>query len=326
MAGLKLEGVFTSTIGSFPLDDSDANRGRCIEDLLTLGIDFPVYPQLQDMGRQFLRDLAEQDDRIATEGGRYRLRGREIRQDVAPPGLEPFFWTLRYLEEKGVKEKAGLKAAVTGPFTLASYIEIGAGAFPSNTAVSDLELVNQLARVLFRSCETVSKDANMISIDEPVLGMLVGSKIALGYSEKDIVDIYNDLAKSCRGRFVGTHICGRISPRLAKILLKTDLSFLSHEFYDTRGNIDVYSPKEVRQSGKVLSVGCVSSRSLALESPEEILAVMLRFREYGDTLFFTPDCGFRNLVANGSKEKGYKISLKKLENMVRATEKFRAAE
>jgi len=323
VAGLKPEGVYTSTIGSFPLDDSDANRRRCVDDLLDIAIDFPAYPQLWDMGKQFLADLAKQDDSITMEGGRYRLEGREIKQDVAPLGLDPFLWTLQYLEERGIKQKVRLKAAITGPFTLASYTEIGPGIFPSNTALSDLELVEQLARLLSKSCETVSKDASMISIDEPVLGMLVGSKIALGYSEENIVDIYNNLAKSCGGKFVGTHICGRISPRLAMILLKTDLNFLSHEFYDTRENVNVYAPKEVRRTGKVLSVGCVSSRSPKLESPEEILAAMRRFREYGDTLFFTPDCGFRNLVVNGSKEKGYEISLRKLENMIKAAERFK---
>jgi len=324
VADLKVSGFYTSTIGSFPLDDSVANRKRCMENLLELGIDFPTYPQLLDMGKQFLDDLTKQDCGIVLEKGKYKLEGREIEKDVSPPGLEPFFWTRRYLEERGLKEKTKLKAAITGPFTLASYIETKTGTFPFNTAVSDLELVKQLAHVLSKSCKMLSKEADVISIDEPILGVIVGTRMAFKYQKEDIIEIYNGLRKACGDKFVGTHICGRISPTLAKTLLRTELDFLSHEFYGSPENINVYAPKELKESGKVLSVGCLSSRNSRLESPKEILDVMKKFRKYGDTLIFTPDCGFKNLVVNGSKEKGYEISIKKLRNMVEATKKLRA--
>ncbi len=325
MADLRVSGVYTSTIGSFPLADSLANRARCMVDLLEVGIDFPTYPQLVDMGRQFLDGLAKQDIGVAPDGRSYRLKGKELKEDVPPPGLEPFFWSVRYLKERGLGEKVRLKAAITGPFTLASYIKTGTESFPSNTAVSNPELVGQLTRILSKSCEEVSSEASMISIDEPILGVIVGARMPFGYDEEDIVQAYDTLKKACGDSFVGTHICGRLSPRLAGTLLSTDLDFLSHEFYDSPKNRDIYSPEDLEEAGKVLSVGCLSSKNPRLESSEEILETMERFRQYGSDLIFTPDCGFRNLTVDGSKERGYEISMKKLENMVEAVRKFRAS-
>jgi 5-methyltetrahydropteroyltriglutamate--homocysteine methyltransferase len=325
VADLKVSGIHTSTIGSFPLEDSVVNRQRCVEDLLDLGIDILTYPQLSDMGRQFLNDLAGCNSGVILKKGRFKLKGQEIGQDVPPPGLELFFWTLKYLEEIEAKEEVNLKAAITGPFTLASYIETGDGPFPFNTAVSNLELVRQLARILSKSCKKVSEEASVLSIDEPILGVIVGARIPFGYREEDIIETYNNLMKACGDRFVGTHICGRLSPKLVKTLLRTKLNFLSHEFHDTPENKDRYDSKELEESGKVLSVGCLSSRNPRLESPREILGVMEKFRKYGDNLIFTPDCGFKHLVVNGSKEKGYEISIEKLKNMIEAVKKFEAA-
>jgi methionine synthase II (cobalamin-independent) len=85
----------------------------------------------------------------------------------------------------------------------------------------------------------------------------------------------------------------------------------------------VYNPKNLRDSGKILSVGCVSSRNPRIESVGEILELMEMFRDYGDCLIFTPDCGFRNLIVDGSREKGYEVAVNKLRNMVEAIKIFR---
>ena len=323
VANLRLDGISTSTIGTFPLEDSETNRKRCIEDLIDIGIDFPAYPQLSDMGKQFLDDLAKQDSGIIATNGKYHLKGKEINGDVSPPGLEPFFWTLRHLKERGIEKKIRLKAAITGPFTLASYIETKTGTFPSNTALSNRELVEQLAQVVSKSCNAAAKEANMISIDEPILGVIIGARMPPGYREDDIISIYNQIKGNCKGKITGTHICGRLSPTLAKTLLRTELDFLSHEFYDSPRNIGLYEPKALEENGKALSIGCVSSKNPNIESPQEILQFMEKFRDYGDNLVFTPDCGFKNLIVDGSHEEGYKISIKKLRNMVEAAEKFR---
>ena len=325
MRSLRLQGIFTSTIGSFPLDDTVHNRKRCLKDLLRSEIDFPAYPQLKDMDKQFLEDLVAQDVGVVIESGTYRLKNKHLREEIPPPGLDPLLWTIRYLKSLGLEGKVRIKAPIVGPYTLASYIHIQAriNVFPFNTAASDPELVRQLADVIKKCCREASRYAEMISIDEPILGILIGSRATFGHKEEEVIEIMNGLKEACGERIVGTHICGRISPKLADLLLRTELDFLSHEFYDTPENIDVYSPKRLKESGKILSVGCLSTKNPQIETVDEILKVMEKFRDYGECLIFTPDCGFRKLLANNlDKEGAYEISIKKLRNMVQAARKF----
>ena len=163
----------------------------------------------------------------------------------------------------------------------------------------------------------------MISIDEPIMGIIVGSRTTFKHKEEDIIEMFNELKEACGNRIVGTHICGRISSKLGELLLRTELDFLSHEFYDTPRNADVYSPRRLIESGKILSVGCVSTKNPRVETPNEILKVMKQFQNYDDCLIFTPDCGFRKLLTyNLNREEAYAISMKKLKNMVEAAKKF----
>ncbi|MCS7119925.1 MAG: uroporphyrinogen decarboxylase family protein [Nitrososphaerota archaeon] len=313
----------TSTIGSFPLEDSEDNRRRCIDDLLRIGIDFPAYPQLIGMGDQFLRDLASTGSGLVSHGDVYRLVVSVPSWDIRPIGLDQLVWAVRYLSQKGLRAKVRIKAPITGPFTLASFIQRGGGVFPYNTASSDPKIVDQLTDVLEATCREASKYAEMISIDEPVLGILVGSRILFGYSEDYILSVFSRLRNACGDRLVGTHICGRIPPRLAQILLRSELDFLSHEFHDTPENINVYHADDVRDRGKILSVGCLSTSKTIVETPEEVLALMNRFREYGSRLIFTPDCGFRKLASgNIGQDEAYMISVKKLESLVAAIKRF----
>lgn len=318
---MKLKGFYTSTIGSFPLEDSKENRERCLKDLINLGIDFPAYPQLIEMGKQFLEDFVNQDSGIIIENGKYELKNEEIKQISKPPGLEPFLWTIKYIKDKKLNIK--IKAPITGPFTLASYIKIKEGDSIFNTALSNIDLIEQIAYALAKSCEIFSKEASMISIDEPILSIIIGKKIIFKYDEEDIIRILNYLKNKCGNTIVGIHVCGRISQKLANILLNTNLDFLSHEFHDSPENIKIYNPKEVKENNKILSIGCVSSKNQKIESIQEILNLIMKFKDYNDCLIFTPDCGFKNLIVEGSNEIGYKIAIKKLKNMVKAISKYK---
>jgi len=327
VAELRISGIFTSTIGSFTLEDTEASRKRCIDDLLALGLDYPSYPQLSEMGPQFLNDLTKHGNGVKQEKNRYIINGKKIEYVGPPLGLEPFFWTTKYLNKKGLTSNIRLKAPITGPFTLASFIETKPGTFPYNTAVSEMNLVNQLAEILSESCEAASENASMISIDEPILSVLVGAKTAFGYRDEDIIGMYNSLRKACGERVVGSHICGRISPKLSDILLRTELDFISHEFFDTPQNITLYSPEKLRENEKVLSVGCLSTKNPRIETPQEILKLMKQFSENKEALIFTPDCGFKKLLRNNmDTEEAYRISLSKLRNMVAALKNFKASD
>lgn len=316
-----LKGYYTSTIGSFPLTDNEYNRRRCLEDLIAIGIDYPAYPQLTDMGKQFLDDLTSQDSGITFYRGEYRVTRKEINVDVKPPGLEPFLWAANYVEKRGLGVK--IKAPVTGPFTLASYIIINNGRGPADRAIADINLVEQIAQIISKTCNIISKRAEMISIDEPILSILVGLKVMFNYGENKIKEVLDSIRNSCGNTLTGIHVCGKISLKLASILLETELDFLSHEFHDTPDNMQVYSPEDIKKSGKILSIGCLSSKEPTVESVDEITKFIRRFKEFDDCLIFTPDCGFRNLIVDGSAEKGYYVAMKKLENMVKAVIKLR---
>lgn len=316
------EGYYTSTIGSFPLEDSIANRERCLKDLIETGIDYPAYPQLSEMGKQFLEDLVNQNCGIYSRNGEYMLISDKIDTHVKPPGLEPFLWTTNYIKKKGLNVK--IKAAITGPFTLSSYIKIDKEDSLLRTALSDITLVEQIAQIISDACGVASKEAAMISIDEPILSLIVGSRVTFKHREREIKRVLNIVRDGCGDVLTGIHVCGRIAPKLASILLETEVDFLSHEFHDTPENMKVYKPTDLKERGKILSVGCISSRKPVIESVEEILAIMKKFREYGNSLIFTPDCGFRDLVVNGSREHGYEIAIKKLKNMVKAVLIFRS--
>ncbi len=299
------------------------NRERCIESLIRIGVDFPNYPQLTEMGKQFLDDLAEQRCGVIKKNGKYRLEDH-IEKPSKPPGLEPYKWTLNYLEEKGLLGKVKLKASITGPFTLASYLKIKDKlGFPFDTAISEAEYVSELAEIISESCRAISSGASMVSIDEPILTIILGRRTLFDYDEEFIIDIFNLLKASCGDTVVGTHICGRLSPKLSETLLRTKLDFLSHEFFDSPENFEIYNPEDIISSGKILSVGCVSSRNPRIESVDEILNVMYKAERFGRNLIFTPDCGFKNLIVNGSRELGFAASIAKLERLIEAARIFR---
>jgi len=320
---LSISGIYTATIGSFPLEDSLLNRERCIGDLISTGIDLPNYPQLTDMGAQFLDDLVEDGCGIVKENGRYELRAKKLEVPDRPPGLGQYNWTVEYLKSKQILQRIRLKSSVTGPFTLASYIKTKDGAFPFDTAISDIEIVRQLASILSESCRAFAENSYVVSIDEPILSVVIGRRLLFKYSEQDIVEIYNGLKRSCGSRLVATHICGKIAPLLAEILLRTELNILSHEFHDSPRNFDVYGSSEVEDNGKTMSIGCVSSKNPRIETVEEIRDVMERSKKYGEDLIFSPDCGFKPLRVN-SGEQGYKIAMAKLRNLVEAATKFKS--
>lgn len=301
---MTLEGLYTATIGSFPLDDSEGNRARVLEDLLDLKIDFPNYPQLMEMGEQFLDDIGK---------------------GASPPGAEPFHWAVGYLKGKNLKGAVRLKACLTGPFTLASYIKSeGAGTHRgmplADTALARRGEVERLTEILAETCEAFGKEASMVFIDEPILSLIVGSRrILFGYEREDIVRAYNRLRDACGDVYVGTHICGRVSPLLAEALLRSDLDVLSHEFSDTPENFGLYDAESLGKGDKTLAVGCVSTRRPRVEGVEEIRALMERsIGRFGGNMVFTPDCGFRPLIVDGSKEAGYLTAILKLRNMVTA--------
>ena len=285
-------GPYTATMGSFPLEDTKENRMKVIQDLIALQIDFPNYPQLQDMGTQFLHD---------------------IEQGIHPPGIEPFEWTVQYLQRHRLTEKVRLKACITGPFTLSSYLLTKE---QYQTPLRDQKL-NEFTNLLEETCRRIGHAAHLAFIDEPILSLIFGRRrILYGYDKEDVISTFNRLRETFGNILVGTHICGRISPLLAQTLLHTNLDILSHEYHDTPQNFNQYHPNDVQQKEKTLALGCVSTTQTTIESVEEIQAFMKKAStKYGRNIIFTPDCGFGTLFIKESQRASYEIAIQKLRHL-----------
>ncbi|MFQ5711009.1 MAG: hypothetical protein ACE5GD_04420 [Candidatus Geothermarchaeales archaeon] len=320
---------FLTFAGSFPLENTRENMLRCLEDIFSIPINYPNYVQLEDMNRQFLDPLSNLDIGLARDGDRY-IHIDDLREPESPIAVEPLSQLIEFIEERNLGDKVGgVRACVTGPFTLSSRIEkegLGGKIF-GRAILSDIELVSQTARLVAKIAYFYQeRGATLINIDEPILSVIIGKHFFFkGYTESNVIEILNETIGRV-GTLKGIHVCGRLSPRLREILLQTEFNVLDHEFYDIRENLDVYTRRELDRSDKRISFGSVSSKNTRVEPEDEIKAFLQEGIEtFGseNILFFKPDCGFRGLFDPGlSHEEVYRITIQKLRNLKRAIDRL----
>ena len=70
---MEKEGLFTTVVGSLPLENTQENMRRGFEDLINIGIDYPCYPQLESMITQFLEPLSEVIDPLTKKDDKFYL-------------------------------------------------------------------------------------------------------------------------------------------------------------------------------------------------------------------------------------------------------------
>ena len=306
----------TTYVGSFPLKYSRSNIIRVLEDVARIGIDYPCYPQLTDFIEQFLNPFSRMNIGIELKGGEYWFSSK-LEMLSGKFELEALDLTVKFNKERKVFK--GIRACVTGPFTLASKIRISSekrGFY--GTLLSMPSEVNRLAEIVAKiALDFYQTGATWINVDEPVLSILVGRKrILLNYTMDDIIKILNTTVKYLGKEIIkGIHVCGRLSPLLAEILLSSNFKVLDHEFYDTPDNLKVYNKRTLEENDKLISFGCVSSKNATIEDFQAVRKLVEEgIKVFGDKLkYLKPDCGFRGL---GISEKNYQISLSKL-NIVR---------
>ena len=302
--------MFTTHVGSFPLPYSLENVERAFLDMLELEIDAPPAPQLRDFISMYLDPLVEAGA-LASRGARYELLDASAIYSAIPALPEEMSRVARLAGERRPKF---LRAPLTGPFTLASYIVVEGR---EGTRRRDLVL-GPLADYVARIAGELSRlGYDMVCLDEPFLSTMVGArKILFGYSEEDLGGVVERVCERAGG-LCAIHVCGRISKLLAKILLECEgLKVLDHEFKDSPENLGVYSEEELESADKHVALGCVSSKSPTVESLEEVVElVRAGIDRFGTRLMFLkPDCGFRGLSGLFSDpEDAYRVSLKKLE-------------
>ena len=318
----------TEDVGSMPLqDDFDEGKksvDRVIVDKVEAGLDYPCYPQLpgtaskpMNMGFQFLLPLSKLDPAIQIRDQHAHLASDQIQETSTAVGVERAEYYLTFLREHGIIQRLrGVKACVTGPFTLGSYLD---SANLMNCGASKANVVRSLARTLSKSCRRLSDlGFDIISIDEPFLSLMLGRehRILYGYEEQFIVDMLNALINeiTCLS---GVHVCGTITPMVKKILLASRTDILDHEFSGNPRNLHVYGSNELELTGKFLAYGCVSSVNPRVETVEEIAKSLQSALElYGPRIIVKPDCGFGGMQGVSD---AYVTVLAKLRNMTKAS-------
>ncbi len=337
-----LNGLSTTVVGSFPLENTEKNLLRTIEDQINLGIDYPCYGQLVSMIDQFLEPLAEKHVGITKQEGQFYISD-ELRVPKKPFALKYGKQLVEYLYEHPHYQSMirGTKSCLTGPFTLASEIilrdKAAKGLKPMIFKEPRAIMVDWLVDTLAEIMKHIGKAYNdmgidIISMDEPILGLLVGRRVMF-HSEEFIVKTLNK-AISGIDKFSSIHVCGQVSPKLRDLLLKTNVNILDHEFQTNERNFDIFQGDHFSDQDKYLAVGAVKTKlerkknGTLRDYVEDIATIKSTIQkaidQYGEeNIIIKPDCGFMPLKDAFGEESAYEITMKKLNNMVLAVKQLK---
>ncbi|MFX0039907.1 MAG: hypothetical protein ACFFCY_16295 [Promethearchaeota archaeon] len=332
----KEDGLFTTVVGSWPLNNTYNNMVKIFTDLIQIGIDFPCYPQLLSMTEQFLSPLSKILPQLEEINGKFYLHD-EFSIPKEPIALEYGKFIIKFFNENPDLKKfvRGTKACLTGPFTLTFETilkdSIAKGLkpviFEEPRAVMVDWIVDKFAEIIKQIGKAYNDmKIDIISCDEPILGLLVGRKI-LFHSEDFIIRTINKAISGIKG-LPSIHVCGRISPNLRDLLLKTNVKILDHEFSTNEENFKVFEKKHFQGTDKFLALGTVESKFVPVKDKKindyvenvELLKIYINraIEQYGkENLIIKPDCGFFPLKIFGEKD-GYEIAISKVRNMVLA--------
>lgn len=325
-------------MGSFPLPSTPENFERALRDQVASGITIPCYPQLVDMIDQFLEPLSEIVDGLDKKSTGYVLSG-DIHFPSNAVATEYGRNALAIVEaDDSLKSKiSGLKACLTGPFTLCSNIIVENEEMVKNKrpllfseprAHLFPDLVSKMASYVARVAGAYKEMGfDIISIDDPFLSQMVGRRKVLFHEQDFVIDTINEAAKNIQGR-ASLHACGIISPKLRDLLLETSLRYIDHEFKTCPENFDLYDKATLGAHDKVLAYGTIKTNPVprpgepvssyvepVAELEKELTAAKERFGE--GNMIVKPDCGLGGMVAFDRLEPGlgHVISIKKLEAM-----------
>ena len=341
---MKKEGLFTTCVGSMPISNTEENMNRAFKDLIEIGIDFPCYPQLEAMNSQFLSPLSKIIEPLEETEPEVFYLGDDFKIPDKPVALEYGEFMVNYLKEHpDLKDRIkGTKACLTGPFTLASEVflreELSKGIdlkiFNEHRAIMLSWIVDKFAEIMKEIGRAYNDmGINIISMDEPILGLLVGRKIFF-HTEDFIIKTLNKALSGIK-TMPSIHVCGRISPYLRDILLQTDVKIMDHEFRTSEVNFKVFEKKHLEDNDKYLAMGTVQTnlspkKGAGIDDYVEKVDFLKNYITRGidlygkDNLVIKSDCGFGALKKTfESEEFAYQIAIRKLKNMVLATKELK---
>ncbi|MHC1591428.1 MAG: uroporphyrinogen decarboxylase/cobalamine-independent methonine synthase family protein [Candidatus Helarchaeales archaeon] len=336
---MNLEPLSTTLVGSFPLSNTRENVERAFKFSIDVGLTYPCYPQLDDMILQFLRPLSREVPELIINEEKIVLTD-EIHLPALPVGLE-FAKIVQDYIIKNKLEGIKPKACLTGPFTMTSSIilegECGKGLtspiYHEPRAILHSGIVEEFARLIKRiAIEASRMGFNLISIDEPILGIMVGRKKPLHHDEDFIIKML-DIAFSGVKGIKSIHVCGNVPPKLIEMLLQSSCNVLDHEFVGSPSNFKRFEKRQLEQYDKFLALGSILTKVVKksdrvsdhVETIEWIKHHVSKGIDlYGkDRLLVKPDCGFGALRDTFGEEMAFKITQRKIENMVKATNELK---
>lgn len=326
----KFEYMYTTHVGSFPLEYSEENVIKVFHDMVNIGIDYPPYPQLRDFIRIFLKPLIESN--IIREEGRKFILIKHF-GEISLSSINVKIEEAEIVTEKARLKNMGFKAirgCVTGPFTLSSqiYLTLEETGLSATLLKDKSTVLNYMIEIIRKYVEYLYRRLNFkfIVIDEPMLSFMVGvKKVLFDYKIEEIIKALNKILHGIE--IAGIHVCGIIPPLLKEVLLNTEtIKVLDHEFKDTPRNLNVYLKEELEEYDKYISLGCVSSKNPIIESEEEIMHLVNEgLNKFGSRLLMIkPDCGFRTLLdVSRNPNKAYEIAIEKLKRVINVSSKLR---
>ena len=324
----------TTIVDSFPLKKTQENMKQVLDDQISIGIDYPAIPQLEDMNFMFLEPLAEQNCGIEVKNGNAYVIG-----DLIPPqqpiAFSELLWAKNYINNADLQSKIdGLKLYVTGPFTLAYSLKIA-----EMPALLMPDIVEKLANIVSKIVQFYDKEGvGIITIYEHILNFAIAQfSIEEDFALKCLDIVFKRISKA----IPSVHVCDEIFS-VAKLLLQLEnVVYLDHDFASSPENLMAYKKQDLETYDKMIGYGCLTSVldplllenirrgkvpwQHAVETEKDVRSRILKaINRYGvENLIIDPECAFGNLKFAIPSEIAYSITLAKLKSMVDATKTLR---
>ncbi len=285
--------MFTTVIGSYPLNYQKIGVNaitEAVKDQLDAGVWLISDGQTRyDMVEYFSRAIEgySYNNKSVITGKIGRGNSEELLDDLKiAKGMAPHY-----------------KGIITGPITLVFSSKIKS----YYKGFSDEQIYFDTARALLDIAIDLQKcGAEWIQIDEPFLS--VGAP--MNTARKAIESIAMNLQVP-----VALHVCGVVTKIFKELLQWKGITMLSHAFMGDN-NLDILSWKELKDSNKILGLGCIDTKNIEVEEIAAIERILRKALENlpEKRLVIHPDCGLKLLPRE--------VAFEKLKRMVIATKRI----
>jgi 5-methyltetrahydropteroyltriglutamate--homocysteine methyltransferase len=274
--------LLTTVVGSYPTGGLPPRRAiqQAVEDQIAAGVELIADGQVRgDMISMFAERIP--GFAPAADGGWVVTDALDL---PSAPIVAPDY----LLAQRLAGGRAAVKGVVTGPITLALSVRVDPNApYVANT---DPTLILRLAEILAHEVAAlVAAGADIVQVDEPVLATQLGKTISPELAQNALRDL------AALPLCPVLHVCGDVR-HLAGEFMALPFAVLDLEGA-TVANAEALDPDALEFADMRLSLGCVDTRSGALEPLD---AIRRRIRHgielFGaQRLWISPDCGLRTL-------------------------------